>query len=222
MKKTCSEFSLFCETCFSVLVGFFLLLAGCATVEHSVIATTGTNIGIELSQNPENKWPILRIGYQRVEHAIVPTNRSAKKKPDESFGRGALDHGEVMMELRYGGLCCKEGYGGVYQRLAVGPLAVTHGSAEMMFAKDAKGEIPEQTLEAIKNLQKIPASTASIREVKNELMALKACHGDILDRLLEEHSLGTYDELMDKKTFTRTQIGAIKNILSSLNPCPSQ
>lgn len=77
---------------------------GCNSYNHSVIAATGTSIGVEVSQNPATQAPQAKLGYQRAELAIVPTNRSAEKTTTtaNSMGDGAKDHGEVIMELRYG------------------------------------------------------------------------------------------------------------------------
>jgi hypothetical protein len=53
-----------------------LLLPGC-TARHEVIAVSETNLGVDVGQTPSSQTPHLKFGFQRVEAAIVPTNRSA-------------------------------------------------------------------------------------------------------------------------------------------------
>ena len=117
------------------------LFAGCAT-RQSVIATTGTVIGIEISQNPTNQMYSAKMGYDRAELAIVPTNLVAdenrKKTTTTEPGKtttttdepllteshGAEDVAPVLMELHYHGWFDSGSNGGIYQRLAVGKEAV--------------------------------------------------------------------------------------------------
>lgn len=124
---------------------------GCNSYNHSVIAATGTSIGVEVSQNPATQVPQAKLGYQRAELAIVPTNRSAEKTTTtaNSMGEGAKDHGEVIMELRYGGIFDTGKSSGIYQRLAVGKTAVSQPGAAFMFAKDADGALSTSTADAV-------------------------------------------------------------------------
>ncbi|MGC4095956.1 MAG: hypothetical protein QM706_02480 [Nitrospira sp.] len=123
----------------------------CSSYNHQVIAATGTSIGVEVSQNPATQVPQGKLGYQRTELAIVPTNRAAEKTATSgnSMGDGASDHGEVIMELRYGGIFDMGKSSGIYQRLAVGKIAVTQPGASFMFAKDDEGELKGNTAEAV-------------------------------------------------------------------------
>ena len=57
------------------LIAGMWIVSGCQTSDHFVIASTGTVIGIEVSQNPANQKPQAKLGYNRSELAIVPTNR---------------------------------------------------------------------------------------------------------------------------------------------------
>ncbi len=124
---------------------------GCRSYNHSVIAATGTSIGVEVSQNPATQVPQAKLGYQRAELAVVPTNRSAEKTTtaQNSMGDGAKDHGEVIMELRYGGIFDTGKSSGIYQRLAVGKTAVSQPGAAFMFAKDDEGELKGNTADAV-------------------------------------------------------------------------
>ncbi len=118
------------------------LLSGCSTTKNSVVAATGTSIGLELSQNAATQTPQMKLGYNRAEVAFV----SDEKLKD---GAGGEDVANVLMELRYGG--SSDTHPGIYQRLAIGKKAVTQLGAAAMFSKDANGNISETSLE---NLEK--------------------------------------------------------------------
>lgn len=120
-----------------------LCLAACAQVKHSVFVTTGTYLGITVSENPATQLYEARVGYGRTEFAYVPgdTNHPGSV-PD------------VMLELRMenilrGGL--------VYQRLAVGSNAVSQPGAALMFAKDANGSLNSNAIQAVtRKIEAIP------------------------------------------------------------------
>lgn len=116
-----------------------LLLTGCKAVDHNyVITATGTVIGVQIAENPTTQLYEAKLGYARIETALVPTNGPA-----------------VLMELRYGGIFSRNG--GIYQRLAVGTAAVQQPGAAFMFAKDANGNLSTNVIEAITaKMQKIP------------------------------------------------------------------
>lgn len=135
-----------------LLFGFCIATqGGCNSYNHQVIAATGTSIGVEVSQNPATQVPQAKLGYQRAELAIVPTNRAADNTvtSGNSMGGGASDHGEVIMELRYGGIFDTGKSSGIYQRLAVGKIAVSQPGAAFMFAKDDEGELKGNTADAV-------------------------------------------------------------------------
>jgi hypothetical protein len=142
------------------------LIQGCTAAGGSVIAATGTTIGVELSQNQTTQTPIGVLGYKRAELAYVPTNRGnadkttkvtdADKKVTETqegglppMKGGARDSANVLMELRYSGIFDWGAGSGIYQRLAVGDLAVTRPGASMMFAKDTQGKIDASAASAL-------------------------------------------------------------------------
>lgn len=133
------------------LAVWLLLLGGCQNLSnHQVIATTATVIGVEIAQAPTGTAPQAKLGYNRAEFALVPATLKAKyangKKTEEEIG--AADSAEVLMELRYGNIF-NASSSGIYQRLAVGKIAVTQAGAALMFAKDAEGKIDEKTAQAI-------------------------------------------------------------------------
>lgn len=144
-----------------------LLLGGCAG-RHSIVAATGTNIGVEISENPQTQAPYAKLGYQRTEWAIVPTNRSAEKEPGAQ-GNGAKDHGDVLMELRYGGIFDMGPSSGIYQRLAVGSTAVIQPGAAFMFARDADGNINAPTAAALQSALTIPEVTGVVAKKQLEI-----------------------------------------------------
>lgn len=135
------------------LVLTFLISNGCSGPPTRVIAVTGTNIGVEISQNPANQTPQAKLGYQRTEIAIVPTNRPQDDPADKKVS-GAQDTADVLMELRYAGIFSWGDTGGIYQRLAVGKEAVKQKGAAYMFARDSKGELkPEVAREITQSSQ---------------------------------------------------------------------
>lgn len=122
-----------------------LVLAMCACAprqNHYVIASTSTIIGVEVGGSAA-ATPQAKLGYNRSELALVPTNRSLCQSPGaadcESVGDGAADSTDVLMELRYSGIFDTGASSGIYQRLAVGANAVRGSGAAVMFTKDADG-----------------------------------------------------------------------------------
>ncbi len=108
------------------------LAGGCSIDRHTVIASTGTTLGVELTQDPATQSPRMKVGYNRAELALVPSNRSAHKDPGSRLGAalcekcargesgcltperckaarqntrdgGATDTAEVLMEIRMQG-----------------------------------------------------------------------------------------------------------------------
>lgn len=153
-------------------LGLFLWSQGCDSLRHEVVAVTGTNIGVEISMNPANQTPQGKLGYQRTEIAIVPTNRSSDGK-EQSTGRGALDATDVLMELKYAGIFDAGQASGIYQRLAVGPNAVLQPGAAFMFSRDAKGDLSKEKADAIASALKSVPSAPRV-DVLREKQALAA------------------------------------------------
>ena len=151
---------------------FAVILVGCTNTQHQVLAATGTVIGIDISQDPATGAPHAKIGYDRAELAVVPTNRSlctkeknsAEPKCTELQGSGAKDTTDVLMELRFKSAFTFNGDAGIYQRLAVGAKAVGQPGAAFMLAKDASGELKPETARAVANA--ITAKELSGEQVK--------------------------------------------------------
>lgn len=132
------------------------LLSGCANQGYSIIASTATTIGVGISQQPTSGSLDATLGYKRAELAFVPTNRRSGADPG-SVGGGARDSGNVIMELRYSGSFFDNANAGIYQRLAVGDVAVQQDSTTLLFAKDSAGNIDTETARAILNVKALPA-----------------------------------------------------------------
>lgn len=116
-----------------------LLSVGCQAIKRDYVITgTGTLLGVQIAENPTTQLYEARFGYSRVETALVPTNGVS-----------------VIMELKYSGIFTRGG--GIYQRLAVGDVAVKQPGAALMFAKDAQGNISSNAIQAItEKVEKIP------------------------------------------------------------------
>ncbi len=143
-----------------------LLLSGCQNSGSYVLAATGTNIGVEVSQNPATQSPQAKLGYNRAELAFVPTNRSGETSAStsNSLGRGAPEVADVIMELRYMGIFSLGADSGVYQRLAVGPNAVRQPGAAFMFAKKPDGTIDAATATALEHVKAIPPLDVDVQK----------------------------------------------------------
>ncbi|MCO5170714.1 MAG: hypothetical protein M9894_30660 [Planctomycetes bacterium] len=130
-----------------------LALTACSAHNHYVVAATGTVIGVEVARNPDNPAPHAKLGYNRAELALVPTNRPADANDDENANgtrlNGAEESVDVLMELRYGGIFDVGATSGIYQRLAVGKTAVGQPGAAFMFARDATSTLDPNTALAI-------------------------------------------------------------------------
>ncbi|MGE3846760.1 MAG: hypothetical protein AB7I01_07760 [Gammaproteobacteria bacterium] len=136
------------------------MTSGCTASRHKVIAATGTVIGLEVAQSPANQSPQAKLGYNRAELAIVPTNRNDEPAAGGN-GTGASDVADVLMELKYQGLLGGSS-SGIYQRLAVGSEAVTQPGAWLMFLKDAQGTVSAANASALeKAMEAVPTAEAT-------------------------------------------------------------
>lgn len=148
-----------------------LVLPACSSPPTRVIASTGTSIGLEIAQNPATQVPHAKLGYQRAEVALVPTNRPTED-PSDKKPVGADVTAQVLMELKYSGIFSWGDGSGIYQRLAVGTDAVMQPGATMMFARAPDGSITSEGIQAIQSLHTVPARTPASRQ-------FIACLGDI-------------------------------------------
>jgi len=129
-------------------------LGACAEQGYSVIAATGTTIGLSVGSAPTGTGVETVLAYKRTEFAFVPTNRNSGEDAGTNGG-GAKDSANVLMELRYGGT----GSSSIYQRMAVGNIAVKQPGASLMFARDGEGKIDKETQAALENVLAISANS---------------------------------------------------------------
>jgi hypothetical protein len=203
------------------LIAACLLLGGvgCAG-RHSIVAATGTNIGVEISENPQTQAPYAKLGYQRTEWAIVPTNRSATEEPGDK-GNGAKDHGEVLMELRYGGIFDTGPSSGIYQRLAVGGTAVSQPGASLMFARNAAGDVDVAAVNALQSVRTIPDAGPDIASDQEEIARKRQCKAGnaaaVDAAVVAVGPWSTYDDFRDRNPMpTKAQTEQILNKLSAV------
>ena len=204
----------------SVIAFLGLTIQGCGENRHMVLASTSTNIGVEISQNPATQSPQAKLGYQRVELAIVPSNRTTKDDVSaaNSMHNGAKDVADVVMELRYGGIFDLGATSGIYQRLAVGSIAVTQPGASLMFAKDASGTVTKDATNAIKSLRSVQSTPPGALK---KLNCLKLLREDVtkknkIDAAVKTGSGLSWDEFTDTSP-SDEQVDKVLNELKSEN-----
>jgi hypothetical protein len=191
------------------------ILAACATptTNHYVIASTGTVIGVEVSQNPANQTPQAKLGYDRAELALVPTARPTCTIANDNSavncapatGDHVKDVPDVLMELRYGGIFDLGASSGIYQRLAVGQTAVSRPGAEVLFARNSDGDLQPGTLQALA----ISSHDALALDAIN-----RAAQTGKLDQL-KTLAAKSYDQLSADEL---TTLGDITGALSAYSP----
>ena len=138
---------------------FFLItcIFGCTNTPNSVVVTSATIIGVDISQDTATQSPSATLGYKRAEFAFVPTNKALipETKQGEQQNeevntstkhKGADETANVLMELRYSGIFSTGENSGIYQRLAVGDIAVKQDGATVLFSKDAKGKVNDKAV----------------------------------------------------------------------------
>lgn len=77
------------------------------------------------------------------------------------------------MEVRYGGIFDTGKSSGIYQRLAVGDIAVHEPGAAARFIKNADGDVDEKAAEAIKSISLIQPSSRARRPIAEKVLELK-------------------------------------------------
>lgn len=143
------------------MVLVLVFLQGCGAKRHSVLAATGTTIGVEISQNPATQTPQGKLGYNRAELAFVPTGLDAEQ------GGNTAETADVVMELHYPGIFDMGPSSGIYQRLAVGNTAVQQPGAALLFARNTSGDVTAEAKAAL-------AAVTTITETSQEIRASKA------------------------------------------------
>ena len=219
---------LFVYGCFGgIIIGMLGSMYGCTNNRHAVIAVTGTNIGVEISQNPANQSPQAKLGYQRSEVAIVPSNRSGGIEPagTSTVGHGASDVADVLMELRFSNIFSIN-TSGIYQRLAVGKTAVRQRGAAFMFARDQMGNLDSNTADAISRaLQSIPEidekvliARSPLTEVYHTLSGTKE-KKDLFDKAAQTQGYADFESFVLNKPSEPTvdQVNKVREKLEEDN-----
>jgi hypothetical protein len=142
-----------------------LLVSGCANQGYSVIASTATTIGVGISQHPSDGSIDATLGYKRAELAFVPTNRNGGEIAGTNKN-GAKDSANVIMELRYTGIFSTGADSGIYQRLAVGDIAVTQNGTAVLFAKKTDGSFDAEAARVLNAVKTVPAPIANVTAIK--------------------------------------------------------
>ena len=181
------------------LVGIMAMgggLGGCAEklLRENVFANTETMFGIMVTENPKTQLYEGRVGYARHELFLVPTSKRVHYSEGETGDPGTGTHDdpsktpEVLAEIQVGGHAKGGGTVKVYQRLAVGALAVRSGAAIALMAQNVEtaraaaiGAIPADTLRA-----PLTGDRAMMREQLNQL----AEQAIALDTLMVEDERG--------------------------------
>jgi hypothetical protein len=146
------------------LIAAVAVLSGCST-SNTVLVSTATVIGVEIGQNPATGMYHAKMGYNRGELALVPSTN--EYTPD------------VITELKYHGIFSQGADSGIYQRMAVGSVAVTQPGAMAMFLKDGSGNISSNTAAAVKSLMSVPAVNGG---VQSKLVAVAVAYKSSSDK----------------------------------------
>ncbi|MEL6328290.1 MAG: hypothetical protein AAFR38_01400 [Planctomycetota bacterium] len=123
-------------------------LGGCAggkILRENVLATTQSTIGVTIAQNAQTQVYELKAGFARNEFFLVPTNKTiqyaekggAKQKESAVFEGSAAETANVLAEIQVGG--ASKGSNNsveIYQRLAVGDIAVRSGAAIALYSQN--------------------------------------------------------------------------------------
>lgn len=129
------------------LAAVVVMGSGCSNklLRETVLANTETMVGLSVAQNSQSQAYELKFGFARHELFIVPTDKFVKyaqkggiNAPETSSKPGADITANVVGEIRIGFDSDLNKQGAkVYQRLAVGPLAVQSPAAVALLADDA-------------------------------------------------------------------------------------
>jgi len=194
-----------------------LLLAGCQAVNHNyVISATGTIIGVQVAQNAVSQLYEAKLGYARSEVAMVPTNKGTNGVINAGT-QGAKDTPSVIMELRYNGIFSLSG--GIYQRLAVGDMAVQQPGAALMFAKDQDGSLDPAVANALASVKAVPAADA---DSISALLPLAKSYAtsktkDLFENVAHQFGYADFGAFLTDKSLTLAKIAEVAAALKAQN-----
>lgn len=199
-----------------------LVLTGCANQGYSVIATTATTIGVGISQHPSDGSIDATLGYKRAELAFVPTNRNGGENAGANQ-KGAKDSANVIMELRYTGIFSTGADSGIYQRLAVGDIAVAQDSTAVLFAKKNDGSIDPEAAKALQAVKKVPAPAPDVAATKAQLSTKYKSYKDAgdttnaakFDNAAKSNGYATFDAFLIEGNTTLDKAKSLKSALEA-------
>jgi len=110
-----------------------LIFTGCAALKDHVFVNTETVLGISVCQSAASGSPEARLGYARVEVAVVPTNT------------------DVITEFQFKNAFSFTAGPSLYQRMAIGKDAVA--ASPVLFLKNSDGTMPPQAPTLLQTLQ---------------------------------------------------------------------
>lgn len=124
-------------------------VSGCAAgkiLRENVLASTQSTFGLQVAQNPQTQVHEFKLGYARNEFFLVPTDKTVlyeqsggANEKECDVRSGASKTANVLAEIQVGGTSKgTEQRVTIYQRLAVGDLAVRSGAAIALYAEDEK------------------------------------------------------------------------------------
>lgn len=191
-----------------------LIGLGCTTGKHYVVAATGTVIGLEIAQSETTQMYNAKLGYDRAEVAIVPSNRASGQKGDTNYAGGASDTTDVVMELNYANIFSLS-QSGIYQRLAVGKNAVSQPGAMFMFAKGKDGTLDPKVAESVaKAVGTIPLVQPDITAQKATLtetyLKEKATQQIKYDKAAQAAGFRSFDAFLIDPSTTQAQFDQVK------------
>jgi hypothetical protein len=179
---------------------FILLLPSCSSLlRENVLATTATNVGFSLNQNPESGLYELTLGYRRGEFFFVPTSKRVVEDGEKGDGNDdPCCTPEVLAVIGASGNAeGSQAKGTIGQALAVGKRAVVSPVAIAAFARDpetAKAAAEAVTGKALEGRSEATTrsiialgvnSVAGLRTLAREGDASAITHCAALDKLAQ-------------------------------------
>jgi hypothetical protein len=196
------------------LLALVAALTGCST-SHSVIVNTGTVLGVAVAENPSTGMYEARFGYARTEFAYVPSNRP-RGTNEAVIGQGAKDTANVLMEVRMENLL-KGGL--IYQRLAVGDVAVAQPGAALLFARSPDGKVDQSALQAVQSIQAPdPAVTGSTVPLASAFQA--STNKEAFDAVARKNGFASFAAFLINPSLSADKVTAVTQDLRNLSLIP--
>jgi hypothetical protein len=164
-----------------LMAALLLTAPGCGTTT-AVVISNQTGVGLDIEYNQQLQSPFGRMGYINSVFGIIPTNRVADNQPGSGIGGGAKDSPNVLFETNFSNFFSFWNDNGIYQRVAVGDIAVTQPGAVAMFAKNITGTIDAEAVNALNGIKAPPSSSITLKARLVELAKDETKKKTILER----------------------------------------